>query len=52
MTKDPELAMASVRAWNEWHIEEWAGTHPDRIIPCQIPWLSTPMSGRRDPLER
>jgi predicted TIM-barrel fold metal-dependent hydrolase len=37
--KDPDLALAVVRAWNDWHLEEWAGTHPDRIIPCQIPWL-------------
>jgi predicted TIM-barrel fold metal-dependent hydrolase len=31
-----------VRAWNDWHLEEWAGPHPDRIIPCQIPWLLDP----------
>ena len=41
-TKDPELALATVRAWNDWHLEEWAGTRPDRIIPCQIPWLLDP----------
>ena len=45
VTKDPELAMASVRAWNQWHLEEWAGTHPGRIIPCQIPWLLDPDVG-------
>jgi hypothetical protein len=45
VTKDPELAMASVRAWNQWHLEEWAGTHPGRIIPCQIPWLLDPEVG-------
>jgi len=39
VTKDQELAMAALRAWNDWHLEEWAGTFPDRIIPCQIPWL-------------
>jgi predicted TIM-barrel fold metal-dependent hydrolase len=39
VTTDPDLAMAAVRAWNDWHLEEWAGTYPDRIIPCQIPWL-------------
>ena len=39
VTPDPELAMAAVRAWNDWHLEEWAGTYPDRIIPCQLPWL-------------
>ncbi len=40
--RDPELALAAVRAWNEWHIEAWAGPYPDRIIPCQIPWLLDP----------
>ena len=45
VTKDPELAMASVLAWNQWHLEEWAGTHPGRIIPCQIPWLLDPDVG-------
>ncbi|MBV9950433.1 MAG: amidohydrolase [Acidimicrobiia bacterium] len=40
--RDPELALATVRAWNDWHIEEWAGTHPGRIIPCQLPYLHDP----------
>jgi len=41
-TRDPEMAMAVVRAWNDWHLEEWAGPRPDRIIPCQLPWLLDP----------
>lgn len=36
---DPDLALAVVRAANDWHLEEWAGTHPGRIIACQLPWL-------------
>jgi predicted TIM-barrel fold metal-dependent hydrolase len=40
--KDPELGLACVRAWNEWHHEVWAGTYPDRIIPLQITWLNDP----------
>ncbi len=39
---DPELALAVVRASNDWHLEDWAGAYPDRIIPCQIPWLLDP----------
>ncbi|HEY6623247.1 MAG TPA: amidohydrolase family protein [Acidimicrobiales bacterium] len=39
VTDDAALAMAALRAWNDWHLEEWAGTYPERIIPCQIPWL-------------
>ena len=37
--KDQELGLACARAWNDWHIEEWAGAYPDRIIPLQVPWL-------------
>ncbi|HVX18480.1 MAG TPA: amidohydrolase family protein [Acidimicrobiales bacterium] len=39
---DPELGLACVRAWNDWHAEVWAGTHPERIVPLQIPWLADP----------
>ncbi len=39
---DPELGLACVRAWNDWHLEAWAGPHPDRIIPLQITWLQDP----------
>ena len=38
-SKDPELGLACVRAWNDWHLEYWAGTYPGRMIPLQIPWL-------------
>ena len=40
--RDPELALATVRAWNDWHIDEWAGSYPGRIIPCQLPYLLDP----------
>ena len=39
-SKDQELGLACTRAWNDWHLEAWAGPHPERIIPLQIPWLS------------
>jgi predicted TIM-barrel fold metal-dependent hydrolase len=46
-TDNRDLALATVRAWNDWHLEEWAGRYPDRIIPCQIPWLLDPeLAGR------
>jgi predicted TIM-barrel fold metal-dependent hydrolase len=41
-SKDPELGLACLRAWNDWHHEEWAGPHPDRIIPLQLAWLIEP----------
>jgi predicted TIM-barrel fold metal-dependent hydrolase len=37
---DPELGLACLRAWNQWHDEVWAGTFPERIIPLQLPWLA------------
>lgn len=40
--RDPRLAAASVRAYNDWVAEEWAGPYPNRIIPCQIAWLGDP----------
>jgi predicted TIM-barrel fold metal-dependent hydrolase len=47
-TNDVELALATTRAWNDWHLEEWAGTHPGRIVPCQIPWLLDPVLGAEE----
>jgi predicted TIM-barrel fold metal-dependent hydrolase len=42
---DRELARAVVRAANDWHLEEWAGTYPGRIVPLQLPWLLDPEEG-------
>ncbi len=40
---DPDLGLACVRAWNDWHLEEWVGPRTDRFIPLQLPWLSDPV---------
>lgn len=40
LSKDKDLGLALLRAYNDWHLEEWAGTVPGRIIPCQVPWLA------------
>ena len=45
---DPGLALAAMRAWNEWHLEEWHGTYPDRIIPSQIPYWLDPVVGAEE----
>ena len=47
-TSDLNLALATVRAWNDWHVEEWAGSYPDRIIPLQITWLHDPKLGAEE----
>jgi len=33
---DKGLALATVRAYNDWHIHEWAGPYPERIMPLAI----------------
>lgn len=38
--KDQELGLASLRAYNDWMLEEWCAAAPERYIPCQLPWLS------------
>ena len=38
--QDTDLGLACLRAFNDWHLEVWAGTHPERIIPLQLPWLA------------
>ena len=36
MTADKELSLAAVRAYNDWHIHDWAGAHPGRFIPLAL----------------
>lgn len=40
---DREAALACVRAYNDWMLEDWCGVSPDRFIPCQIPFLVDPV---------
>src|SRR5262249_29145490 len=40
---DPELALACVRAYNDWVVEEWAGAGRERMIPQQLPWMDDPV---------
>lgn len=34
--EDKELALCAVQAWNDFHIDEWCATAPDRLIPLVI----------------
>jgi predicted TIM-barrel fold metal-dependent hydrolase len=40
--RDRDLGLASLRTYNDWMIEEWCASAPDRLIPCQLPWLLEP----------
>src|SRR5580700_879673 len=36
-TDDEDFSLALVRAYNDWHIDEWCGSHPARFIPMALP---------------
>jgi predicted TIM-barrel fold metal-dependent hydrolase len=36
---DPELGLATVRAWNDWFFEDWYGRHPERFVAMGITYL-------------
>ncbi len=38
--RNKDLGLACLRAFNDWHHDVWAGTHPERIIPLQLPYLA------------
>ncbi len=41
--EDDALAMAAIRAYNDWHLENWCAAYPDRLIPNQLPYLRDPL---------
>jgi predicted TIM-barrel fold metal-dependent hydrolase len=41
-TEDKDVALAMVQAYNDWHIDEWCGSHPGRFIPCALPAIWDP----------
>jgi predicted TIM-barrel fold metal-dependent hydrolase len=40
--EDKDLALATIRAYNDWHIDEWCGKYPGRFIPMALPVLWDP----------
>ncbi len=39
---DKAIALELLQAYNDWHIEDWCGTYPGRMIPLTIPPLWDP----------
>ena len=35
-TEDKDLALALLKAYNDWHVEGWCGAYPDRFIPLGL----------------
>jgi Amidohydrolase len=42
VTQDPDLVLAVLRAYNDWHLDAWCSAYPDRFIPCTIPPIWDP----------
>jgi len=42
-SSDKEAALAILRAYNDWHIDEWCGAYPGRFIPLIIPPIWDPL---------
>ena len=40
--EDKDLALAVTHAYNDWHIESWAGAYPGRFIPVALPVIWDP----------
>jgi hypothetical protein len=40
--EDKDAALALARAYNDWHIDEWCGAAPDRMIPLAVPPIWDP----------
>jgi predicted TIM-barrel fold metal-dependent hydrolase len=36
-TEDHDFGLALLRAYNDWHVEEWCGAYPARFIPMCLP---------------
>ncbi|MFE6820936.1 amidohydrolase family protein [Streptomyces sp. NPDC057690] len=34
--KDKDLSLVMLKAYNDWHIDEWCAAYPGRFIPCAI----------------
>jgi predicted TIM-barrel fold metal-dependent hydrolase len=35
-SKDKDLALAALQAYNDWHIDKWCAAYPGRFIPCAM----------------
>lgn len=35
--EEKDIALELLRAYNDWHVEDWCGTYPGRMIPLAVP---------------
>jgi len=41
-SKDLDVGLNMLKAYNDWHIDEWCGSYPGRFIPLSIPPIWDP----------
>jgi predicted TIM-barrel fold metal-dependent hydrolase len=41
-SKDKDAGLAILKAYNDWHIDDWCGSYPGRFIPLSLPPLWDP----------
>jgi predicted TIM-barrel fold metal-dependent hydrolase len=39
---DKDAALALLRAYNDWHVDEWCAAYPERFIPLSLPVIWDP----------
>jgi hypothetical protein len=39
---DKDIALELLQAYNDWHIDDWCGTYPGRMIPLAVPPIWDP----------
>ncbi len=45
---DKKLSEIMVQAYNDWHVDEWCGSHPGRFIPLGLPMMWDPEATARE----
>ena len=47
---DRDVNLVMIKAYNDWHVDEWCGAYPGRFIPCGIlPLFDVDRGGQGDP---
>ena len=45
---DRDVNLVMIKAYNDWHVDEWCGAYPERFIPCGILPLFDPEQAARE----
>ncbi len=45
---DRDINLVMIKAYNDWHVDQWCGAYPERFIPCGILPLFDPVESARE----